>query len=95
MMSEIDELSQHAAELNIRIERAEAEIADLRQQLATITALVPEAGLLEVAAAGSRMEVPHVSEKLKQLAAAIRDWRGEQEGEESDDRDRRTISRSP
>jgi len=64
------------------IER-DAEIAALRQQLATVTALVPEAELLqETVWPCSRLRLDNTVNRLNALAARIRAWRGDGSGEE-------------
>lgn len=81
-----------------RAEAAEAEVIALRQQLAAVTALVPEAELVKRAvgyAIGAQMAtlmgarhdtiaIKQDVETLGQLIAAIRDWREEQGQEEQD-----------
>ena len=76
------------------IEVQQEEIAELREQLATVTALVPEAGLLERAAvyvtahtlAGpgniGRSQAPEDASQLRNLAYTIRAWRGDGDGGE-------------
>ena len=64
------------------IER-DAEIAALRGQLATVTALVPEAELLmEAVWPCSRLRLDNTVNRLNALAADIRAWRGDGEGRE-------------
>lgn len=83
------QLATHASEANATCQEWDVKCQELGAQLATITALVPEAKLVERAAAYatahaftnpgniSKSRTPGDALLLRDLAAAIRDWRGE------------------
>lgn len=66
------------------LDDAETRIQELEAQLVTVTALVPEAELLDSLSYCADDIVPVSAEKARALAARIRDWREGQEEKESD-----------